>query len=281
MSPAPPRLRDATARDLPEIHRLSQAVGWPHREADLRLLLALGHGFAAIGPGGVVEGCAAWWPFGDAVATVGLVIVRPDLQGRGLGGALFRAALDGAGPRRLHLHATQAGRPLYERHGFAANGLVHQHQGIVRAGPGGSGAGVRAIRADDRAAILALDRAATEADRTRLLDELVGTARGFVRCEAGRTTGFAFLRAFGRGQVLGPVIAEDDAGAAALTEAGMDAAEGGFLRMDVPAAAGPLRNRLAAAGLAEVATALPMVRGGLGAPTGPARIYGLAAQALG
>ena len=83
---SPISMRDMTARDIPHLFALSQAVAWPHREEDLRFLLGLGHGVAATGPDGAVEGCAAWWPFGAAVASVGLVIVRPDLQGRGIGG---------------------------------------------------------------------------------------------------------------------------------------------------------------------------------------------------
>jgi len=50
--------------------------------------------------------------------------VEPAVRHRGIGGSLFRACLAGAstlGVRRLLLHATDDGRPLYERAGFAPN----------------------------------------------------------------------------------------------------------------------------------------------------------------
>ena len=277
---SPISMRDMTARDIPHLFALSQAVAWPHREEDLRFLLGLGHGVAATGPDGAVEGCAAWWPFGAAVASVGLVIVRPDLQGRGIGGALMRRALDAAGPRRLHLHATEAGRALYERSGFVAVGLVRQHQGVAQPGEIGRASGVRPLRPDDRTAVLALDAAAVDADRSALFDALAALGHGFAYEEGGRITGFAFRRAFGRGQVLGPLAGETGTAALALLKAGVQAAAGAFLRVDTPVDDAAFRHQLTAMGLPEVATAVPMVRGGPARPAGPARVYALAAQAL-
>lgn len=50
--------------------------------------------------------------------------VEPAQRQRGIGGSLFRACVAGAGTlgvRRLLLHATDDGRPLYERAGFEPN----------------------------------------------------------------------------------------------------------------------------------------------------------------
>lgn len=50
--------------------------------------------------------------------------VAPDARRRGLARALLQAALDAApgwGLRRLYLHATDAGRPLYEQTGFVTD----------------------------------------------------------------------------------------------------------------------------------------------------------------
>ena len=274
-----PPIRDIDPDDAPRVHALSQAVGWPHREEDLRFLLQLGHGVAA-GEGGAVDACAVWWPFGPDVATIGLVIVHPSLQGKSLGRALMQRLLEAAGPRRVHLYATEEGRALYERQGFVAGGMVWQHQGVARSGPHGAG-DVRPARPEDRSPILALDAAAIDADRTALLDGLTQIGQLFVHEQAGRLRGFTALRPFGRGRVLGPVVAETAASALALLRAGVAAASGTFLRLDTPTADEAFRQELATAGLAEVATALPMIRGGPAQASGPARIYGLAAQALG
>ena len=276
-------LRPASDQDVPAVHALSLEVGWPHRLKDYRFLLGLGRASVALDGAGRIGGCAAWWPFGPDVATIGIVIVSPALQGRGLGRRLMDRAIAEAGPRRIRLIATEAGRPLYERMGFVPAGALRQHQGIAKRPPGGriDPLRVRSAGPADRAAIAALDSVASCAHRQPLLDALAAGGQGLVHESGGRITGYAYTRPFGRGALLGPLVAEDDRAALALADAAVEAAEGAFLRMDLPFADGPLREWILACGLAEVADALPMVRGIPASPSGPARIYALAAQALG
>lgn len=277
------QVRAMSADDIPDLQALSVEAGWPHRAEDWRFLVGLGRGFVVTGGTGRIGGCAAWWPFGPAWATVGMVIVSPSLQGRGIGGRLMARIFDEAGPRSLRLHATEAGRRLYELAGFAAAGTLWQHQGIAwPAGtPTASPSPVRPLRPADRAAILALDTAATAMDREALVDALWSEGQGSVHETGGRVTGYAFTRAFGRGRVLGPLIAEDDAAANALLDAAVADSAGTFLRADTPLAPGSFRARVAASGLPEVSTALAMVRGQGRAPSGAARVYCVAAQAIG
>jgi predicted N-acetyltransferase YhbS len=275
-------LRPAEERDLDGLHALSREAGWPHRVEDWRFLMQLGHGTVAADEDGRIGGSAAWWPIGEAVASVGMVIVAPALQGRGIGNRLMARVFAEAGGRRLHLNATAAGRRLYERSGFAAAGTLRQHQGIATpAGTAASAERVRTMRPADRAAVGAIDLAATGTSRTALLDALAAAGTGHVHEEGGRITGYAFTRPFGRGTVLGPIVAEDEGTALALVSAAVVRCSGTFLRADTPIAAGPFRELLIASNLPEVSSALPMVRGVSGAGPGPARIYCVAAQALG
>ena len=96
-------------RDLDGALALSQAVSWPYRKDDWRVALELGHGLLAEADGAIVASIL-WWPYGDAFATCGIIIVSPAMQGRGLGRTLMEQMLHKklqsyavAGAKWLHL----------------------------------------------------------------------------------------------------------------------------------------------------------------------------------
>ena len=71
---------------------------------------------------GVIVGTAAAAGFG-ATGWLGGIAVAPSARGRGLGGALTRAALEALGKRStILLLASPLGRPIYERLGFVPDG---------------------------------------------------------------------------------------------------------------------------------------------------------------
>ena len=99
-----------------------------------------------------------------------------------------------------------------------------------------------------------------------------------VLSENGTLTGYAMARSFGRGAVIGPIVAANEADAIALFRS---LARPGFIRVDCPGDAGTLIGHLKNSGLANTGTSPVMVRGDWTGPTGPNRIYGLASHALG
>lgn len=280
-------LRPLAAEDVPALHLLSVEVGWPHRPDDWRFAIGLGAGLVACDAARRIGGCAMWWPDGPEAGHVGMVIVSPRLQGRGLGRRLMAAILAAAGERGLELNATPAGRPLYERDGFVAAGAVRQHQGLAIV-PAADGAeappgSVRSLAEGDIAALRIVDRQATGRDRTRLLDTLLGIASAVVVHEVeGRVAGFAVTRPFGRGHVVGPLVAGSDDAAIALFRPSIAAHQGAFLRTDMLLDDGAFPRFVEQAGLARVDVAITMARGvrDVAAP-GPARLYCITSQALG
>lgn len=158
------------------------------------------------------------------------------MRGRGLGRQLMGAAMDAAENRECRLVATADGLPLYEKLGFAACGEVLQHQGIPAATDRPEG--VTWAEAIDPAELAALDAQAFGADRTALFTVLAERARFALVRDQGVIKGFAALRAFGRGEVIGPVVAENAEIAKELIAFVFSERPGAFLRVDTTADTG-------------------------------------------
>lgn len=269
-------------RDL--LHELTVSVGWPHRTDDLDLLISLGDGYIALDEIGRPLGSAMHFPMGDDFAMLGMMVTPPRLQARGAGRWLLRRIMRDCAGRDLRLSATRSGFWLYESAGFIPVGQIQQHQGIARAFPAQEplpDVELAALSSDHGDEIKRLDALAFGADRGRMLDALTGISGGVVALRAGRACGFALMRRFGKGRVIGPVVAQTEQMAMRLVAPLIREAEGTFLRLDTPAGGGALAGFLALAGLDLFDTTTemrigPQRRAGEGAVT-----FGLAAHSLG
>lgn len=275
--------RPFTTADLHAAHGLSIALNWPHREADWAMAGRVGEGFVAEREGRLV-GVAFVTHQGD-YSSIGLVIVSAAHQGQGIGRRLMQSCLDAAQPRTAILNATTAGVPLYRRMGFVDYGCIQQHQGVARlAGlpPAGTDTSLQILGPADHGPMIALASVASGLDRRLVLEDLLADAERAVGIVVeGRLQGAALLRQFGRGYLIGPVIARHSGQAQQLIGHLLGQVPGGaFVRLDILAGCG-LADWLESLGLACVGQASRMVRGTppLASPT--ARPFALVTQALG
>lgn len=275
------RLTALRADHLPQAVALSSARAWPYREADWRFACALGSGFAIEAEGRLVA-TALWWPYGETHASFGMIIVAKEIQGRGLGRALMEALLHAAGDRTVNLNSTQEGLRLYTELGFVPSGRVCQHQAVMQSEHVGAPAAmdVRPMQAADDPSVRRLDLAATGMDRTALLDALfsVGTVCVY-DCGAG-VQAYASVREFGRGVVIGPVVAEDAGAAMALIAMLAGLHRGQFVRVDVTEDS-RLSPWLIGIGLPLVDHAVSMLRGARPSTGSDVRLFALSNQSLG
>ncbi|MXQ14209.1 GNAT family N-acetyltransferase [Microvirga makkahensis] len=236
---------------------LSREAGWPHRREDWELVLSVSEGLVALQDGRVVA-TTLMTPFGSDAAAINMVIVEAALRGRGVGRKLMDAALEKAGARSCRLVATKEGLPLYEKLGFTAIGEIAQHQGqAVRVE---APAGVNWAQDDEHEKISALDRAACDLDRSALMRILRRTVKFAVIRERGEVVAFAGVRAFGRGLVVGPVVARSSGQAKDLIRFMFAHHQGAFVRVDTDLSTG-LGPWLAEHGLAHVGGGVSMRRG--------------------
>ena len=239
-----------TAADTHACWQLSQALRWPHREADWQQFIswAKAHGAAlAVRADGRLIGCGLAWQWGQEQGSIGMVIVDNAWQRRGIGKQLFKGLLQALEGRDVMLQATAQGRPLYESLGFAAIGHARQFHGHwqppAEAGPSSSIAAdelTRLMQPQDVPALLAYDQRERGLARPALLQALLAQMDADERCAVsvdahGRLCGYGILRRFGRGWVVGPLLADGADRAVALVKRLTQERTGDFIRIDLAA----------------------------------------------
>jgi hypothetical protein len=167
----------------------------------------------------------------------------------------------------LGLNATRAARRLYHSLGFVTEKTVYQCQreaippDMPPASP--DEAVLRAIGQDDLSSLGKLDKEAYGVDRTRLLAELLSHSQGLGLFRNGRIEAFSLCRAFGRGHLIGPVVANNDGDAIAVIRPHVAGYAGRFLRLDTSQHGGPYSKFVDRSGLSVFDTVTTMRLGEL------------------
>ena len=273
----PVAVRPARAEELGAVAAALRAAG---PRANVGRLLefphasAAGEVLAAVDNGSVVGG-AAVAGFG-ATGWIGALGVIGSGRRRGTGTALTEAAVDWLrehGARTVLLYATEAGRPVYQRLGFDADGEARAWRDVAPPARGAPPDGVRALRPADDAAVRALDTAATGEDRGPVFDALGaldGNAGLAVERDGGRLVGSALRSPWG----LGPSVVAEDATAGLALLSALRRTRGGPLTVSLPDANAAAQGALRAWGLRPINQATRMR---LGPPPAyaPDRVFGM------
>lgn len=217
-------LRTMTERDVPAGLRLNQLAGWNQTAADWhRFLNASPDGCFVAEIEARVCGTATTISYQDRFAWIGMVLVDPEFQKRGIGTQLLKKAveyLDHRGIRTLKLDATPQGQPLYTKLGFVTEYQIERW--ILKRLPGDVTEKVNSslvhLTEDQLALILAVDQDVFGADRSFLLRSLHAEAQDFTMCmfDRGAPLGYAFGRCGTFADHLGPWMAQNRATAEKL-----------------------------------------------------------------
>ncbi|MFD2204594.1 GNAT family N-acetyltransferase [Kiloniella antarctica] len=117
---AHPFVQELTREDISEILRLVEALNWTHVEADLEVMLRVGLFLGLRDDRGEIIATGALFPYGETLASVGMIMVNPNHRRKGYGKAIMLALhrSDVARGRHLCLVATDEGEPLYRKLGY-------------------------------------------------------------------------------------------------------------------------------------------------------------------
>ena len=237
-------VRELTEADVEATDVVLKAAygGRESRAETLRRFLTLdAGGWRVAVDGDTILGCVGAPDYGR-FAYVGMMAVRPDAQGRGIGRALMQDVLARIGDRdtaSVLLDATPAGAPLYTSLGFEDEDDVCLYTRADAAGPTARPDNAITLGADDVECIRRLDAPIFGADRQRLLGlwlaAFPGRAFG-VHDQGGELSGFAITQE----NRIGPWVARDAAFAELLLLAALS------LRFsDAPSVISPGANRAA------------------------------------
>jgi GNAT superfamily N-acetyltransferase len=275
------RIRPMRPQEIPLAIDWAAAEGWNPGQADAGC-------FATVDPQGFLIGEIDGTPaatisivnYDAAFAFLGFYIVRPDLRGLGHGIAIWRAAVAHAGARTIGLDGVLAQQENYRKSGFILAHRNVRYGGIVAA---------PAPRADivpladvPFALIEADDATVFPTSRTTFLRAWIDTP-GHIGCALlrdGRLCAWGVIRPARKGHKIGPLVADDRAGAEAIFTALVAASGGGEIFLDVPE---PQREAVALAesyGLAPVFETARMYTGAI-RPMRLERVFGVTSFELG
>jgi GNAT superfamily N-acetyltransferase len=291
-----PPIRRLATDDLKACVALSVDRGWSPEKAKWSLLLTASEAFGIDAPDGRgLAGAVVLTRWGPDLASIGMMLVAGRYGRRGIGRALMEHVLAAAGPKAtVTLFATDMGRPLYETLGFrpvrrnvsfvgrfdgaqSSRDNSKKRGALAAMAPATSQASLavqawpvtsRPAVATDLDEILAVDRAAFGADRSRILACLPGLAEGIQVLDAGEKDRSAIVgyatawRNIPTTTIIGPVVAPT-ADAAKLLIAGLAAETSTQVRLDLDPDRPELPGWAHAHGLEPVSRTVVMAHGEL------------------
>jgi len=194
--------------------RLKDIAGWNQTKEDWeRFLQADPEGCFVAEWNGQVAGTVTTIIYENRFAWIGMVLVDPQLRGKGIGTALLLKAIDHLDSKRvpcLKLDATPQGKPIYARLGFRIEYEIERHSLTREVSPKAS-PGTVSDAAQNIERLLEMDREVFGADRSVLLRSLAGSAPELVIIThpGGAVNGFALGRKGSQADHLGPWVASN------------------------------------------------------------------------
>ncbi|MCM3592608.1 GNAT family N-acetyltransferase [Brevibacillus borstelensis] len=283
------RLDELASGDIPGLIELSASVGWDYHEAELATLIAAGRVFGHRDDQGKVYSSAAIVPYGETLASIGMVIVHPECRGMGLGKQVTQACIDAASTSAdtaLMLIATPEGKPMYESMGFVSVDCVHKYLCEAyqrhRASFDTGDTFVEKLTGEHLEQIVELDKAAVGADRRRFLIHRIQQAQNGVvlKRQDGAVIGYGLSVEGPVNLILGPIVAFDLQGAKQIVEQ-LASGYQGKLRIDVPSGHEEFLVFLEQCGFQKASQPPIMIRNAEKLPERNGRLYAIAAQAFG
>lgn len=165
---------------------------------------------------------------------LGFYIVRKDLRGLGYGLRIWNAAIAHAGGRVIGLDGVVVQQESYKKSGFALAHANIRYGGAVA--EAAAPAGVVALSKVPFAALETDDATVFPAPRPAFLHAWIGAPghHGCALLRDGRLAAWGVIRPCRTGHKVGPLVADDRAGAEAVLAALLAGVGGGEIFLDVP-----------------------------------------------
>jgi GNAT superfamily N-acetyltransferase len=230
--------RAMSVADIPAGLALCRAAGWNQTYDDWALFLKLSPEGCrvAVDDEGQVRGTVATLRYEDHFSWIGMVLVDPAMQRRGIGIQLLRESLHVLSEEdTVKLDATPDGRKIYVQLDFTDEYRISRMQ-VRQFSPTSSlPSNVRPVETDDMPRLLELDRQIFGANRKPVLEDVFkrGAQYAFLDEDDGGVRGYCFGRSGHHFTHIGPVISKSFSTAQNLLSAALENCVGSPVVLDV------------------------------------------------
>jgi hypothetical protein len=279
------RLKRLDKDDIPDLIKLSTSVGWDYDKEEIQTVMSSGQLFGHKDKNGDLVSSGAIIPYGNKLASMGMVIVEKSYRGLGLGKGIVKACVNFLNNETpIMLISTEEGKGLYQRLGFNTVSFVHKYLCNYYSN--------YSDKCDNKYEIIPysneyfhqvvkLDESSIGANRNILIRNRINQSKKCLLIKRREDViGFGISIQTPENLILGPIIAPNDDAAIALINKLSEGHYGKF-RIDVPDGKISFMNYLEKNGFIKVSQPPIMIANASQLPPRNGSLYGIAAQVFG
>ncbi|GIP62640.1 N-acetyltransferase [Virgibacillus pantothenticus] len=272
--------------DIPGLITLSAAVEWDYDKYEIQTVISSGRVYGHKNKEGEIVSSAAIIPYGQSLASIGMVIVHPEYRGKGLGRKVTQKCIDSvSADNAIMLIATDEGKLMYKRMGFYPIDYVHKYlcNNYLSIKPNNQlDIEINSMRKVDLPQVVRLDKDAFGEERKTFLIHRIKQAKDsiVVKDSDGTIIGFGLSILGPINLILGPIIAPNHHIASLLIDKLANNHQG-KLRIDIPSGNETFMSHLEKCGFVKVSQPPIMIKNAKELPSPNKTLFGIAAQIFG
>ncbi|MED1509849.1 GNAT family N-acetyltransferase [Bacillus proteolyticus] len=272
--------------EIEDIVALSAYIGWDYNREEVETIFNSGIVYGVWNERKKLIASAAIILYGEALASIGMVIVHPDYKGRGIGKAITNLCIKSVSVQTpIMLIATDEGKPLYEKLGFRAVSYVSKY--ICNSYNGndycvGNEDYMMNYEECDLEEIIKLDEYAFGTNREEFLTKRIMQSEQciVVKDKEQNVLGYGISIQTPENKIIGPIVAKNDTMAMRMVHY-LVREHNGKLRIDVPEGKKDFMKELEITGFKKVNTPPIMMKNSDKLLKRNNGLYSIAAQIFG
>ncbi|HDR8183333.1 TPA: GNAT family N-acetyltransferase [Bacillus thuringiensis] len=250
------RLKEDT---IGHIVALSSYIGWDYNREEIETIFNSGIVYGVWNERKELIASAAIILYGEALASIGMVIVHPDYKGKGIGKVITNSCMNSVSAQTpCMLIATDEGKHLYEKLGFRVVSYVSKY--ICNSYNANHKCAeneeyMMVYKESDLEGIIKIDEGAFGTSRNEFLKQRIMQSEQcvVVKDTKENVVGYGISIQTPENKIIGPVVAKNNAVAMIIVH-GLARGHNGKLRMDVPEGKNDFMKELEIAGFKKVNT---------------------------
>ncbi|MEK4837176.1 GNAT family N-acetyltransferase [Bacillus sp. FSL L8-0152] len=280
------RVERLRKEQIGDIVALSSYIGWDYNREEIDTVFNSGIVYGVWNERKELIASAAIILYGEALASIGMVIVHQNYKGRGIGKVITNSCMSSVSAQTpIMLIATDEGKPLYEKLGFRVVSYVSKYicnsYNVNDYCVGNEDYMVK-YEECDLEKIIKIDENAFGTNRKVFLKKRIMQSEqcNVVKDKEQNVLGYGLSIQTPENKIIGPVVAKNNAMAMRIVH---DLARGhnGKLRMDVPEGKNDFMKELEIAGFKKVNTPPIMMKNSNRLLKRNGELYSIAAQIFG